>query len=363
MTVDLDTRMRAARDSLLGAADHVSPRRPTRPPRSLRPAAIVAVAVAMVLVVVGVAVRPDHQDSLRTVIVPPSTVPRLVPTHMPPGVLAPVVQELPFPSVPAGAEDFSLGSATVTIYGDPRAADPFAAADLAVGVTRRDPGLQLGGSEVGGHRVTVRGRSGLAFDIGTARFISWQERPGMAILIGSRTLEPNQVLAAADALVVRGGRVTLGPDPAGLRGPLDEVADVPDYPVEALTEAAMPLARNSAAGHLVGNQSAHEEDPSFYILTAKGDADDLALIRWVTHADTPTRTRGHRAWGDVEVADGIAERTLVWQEAPGVVAVVVGTGIDQHQFEDAVAGLHPATGREWRSLLAATAKTDANGGG
>jgi hypothetical protein len=353
MTVDLDTRMRDARDSLRGAADHLSPGRPGRPPRSLRPAAVVAVAAAAVLVVVGVAVRPDHHERLSTVIAPPSSVPRLVPAHMPPGVLAPVAGELPFPSPPP-MDPF--GPASVTLFGDPRAGDPFAKADLAVAVTGRDPG-----SEVGGERVTVRGRTGSVIDIGTAPFISWQEQPGTAVLIGSRTLDRAQLLAAADALVVRGGRVTLRSVPAGLPGRLDRVAEVPNFPIDGLTEEVMPLMRYGATGHLVGNQSNGEEDPSFYVLTAEGNAQDLALMRWITHADTPTRIRGHLGWAGAQSTDPTV-RGLVWQEAPGVVAVAVGTGVDQRAMQETVAGLHPASAREWHALLAAGDKSGLLGG-
>ena len=138
------------------------------------------------------------------------------------------------------------------------------------------------------------------------------------------------------------------------------MAEVPGFPLEGLTETVMPLVRNAATGHFVGNES-EEEDPSYYLVTVKGDAADIAVARWITHADTPTRIRGHVGWAGAQPDDPTV-RAIVWQEAPGVVAVALGTGVDQRVMQDTVAGLHPATDREWHALLAAGADSGTFGG-
>jgi hypothetical protein len=349
MTVDLDTRMRTARDSLRRASQDLAPARPTSPPRSLRPVGVVAAAfLAVALVVGGIVVRPDHDEGLSTVVAPTSTPPRLVPADVPEGVPDLLAFDLPLPRPGAPLLGPGFGPASIAIYGDPQADDPFATADLVVAVTAQDPTAGLGDAD----KVTVRGRTGTVIDVGgPARFISWEEEPGTFVLVGSHALDRKQLLTAADALVVKGGRATLGSVAASVPGPLDEIGEIADYPLSALVLGTMPMGRNSAPGHMVGNEN-DDYDHAFFVETAVGGPPDLAVIRWITHAGTPTRVRGHDGWAGVDPANA-KQRALVWQEAPGVIAVAVGTGLDRRELLDTVDGLHPATDQEWQALLAA----------
>jgi hypothetical protein len=105
--------------------------------------------------------------------------------------------------------------------------------------------------------------------------------------------------------------------------------------------------------------------------TFAGDAEALAVTRWLSAADTATVVRGHPGWtgsyqlppwddgaGIVPESEDLFVTTVVWEEEPGVIAAVQVFG---HGEGDALAvaeSLRPATPEQWARLLHLGASDD-----
>jgi hypothetical protein len=360
MTVDVDTRMRSAGDSLVRASERLSP---AAPPRSLRPiATVVAGVVAAVALAAGtVAVMATGEDDGRDTYTSTS-VPRLVPDVIPDGLRPSGVTELPLDA------DVVPGSVPITVYGDPAADDPFADADLAIYTSGRpvvpDQRHELGETD----DVTVRGHAGLADEyVPSGVLLLWQEDPGLSIGMGSRTLDLDQLLAIAEGLVVDADArtVDLGPLPDGLAGTLAPVGSVDDFatsPAYAPVGLTVPA---SGGGYMAVYRPVDPEDlfTGASVAAFAGGADVLAVVRWMTFTDTATDVRGHPGWagsyqlppwddgeGIVPGTENLFISTLVWEEAPGVLALVQTFGADADARAMAES-LRPVTDDEWTRLV------------
>jgi hypothetical protein len=368
MSAELDSRLRAAGDALQRSAAPLSPSTPR--PRSLRPVAAAAAGVLVVVVVAGLAIRDGQPDEAETLSLSPSpVVPQLLPEVLPEGFLPGGAVEL------AEGPDASRGAVTVDVYGDPTADDPFAATDLAI-YTGDLPfvGDQLNHA-AGGDPVTVRGHQGhVEAHLGDGVLVVWEESPGLTVGIASWSLDRAQLLAIAEGLDVDPAAPTieLGLLPDGLAGTLAAVGSAEGVAVPpALTPlgVAVPAFGN---GHLAYYRTDDYLFPgSVAAATFAGEADALAVTRWLSAADTAADVRGRAGWagsyqlppwddgeGIVPESEELFVTTVVWEEEPGVVALVQRFG---HGDADALAlaeSLRPATPDEWARLLHLGASDD-----
>jgi hypothetical protein len=349
MTTDLETRMRAASESLHRSVEGLPAEAPPhrdRPPR----VAAAALAVAMVTTV-AVVLWNDRRGDLGTdVTTQPSDVPRLLPEGVPEGLRATGAIDLPLEG------QVTSWPTSVTVYGDPDSDRPFAEADLAVLVT------DGGTPDVDGDPVPVRGRQGAASE--DAQFgvtVTWTEGSATQFTIASRTLDRGQVLAIADGLTVDGRNVALGPVTAGLPGPIEPVGTMADLALGS----TLPVPA-SAAGHIVGYQAPDDMARVVTVATFAGDKSDIGVIRWMTGADHVVEVRGQSAWigaydsGPIAgTTRGAAEsstlRAVVWEESPGVLAVVQASGTTETALLAIAENLRSASDGEWESLIDRTA--------
>jgi hypothetical protein len=367
VSVELDSRLRAAGDALQRSAAALSPSTPR--PRSLRPVATAAASLlAVMAVVAGVAIRDGRPDEAAT-LSPSPVVPQLIPEVLPEGFRPGGAVEL------ADAPDASRGAVAVDVYGDPTADDPFAEADLAI-YTADVPfvGDQLN-HPAGSVPVTVRGHQGFVEEhLGDGLLMVWDESPGLTVGIASWSLGRAQLLAIAEGLDVdpAARTIDLGALPDGLAGPLAPIGSAGGVAVPlALTPlgVAVPASGN---GHLAYYRT---DDylfrGSIVAATFAGEADTLAVTRWLSAADTTTDVRGRAGWagsyqlppfddgeGIVPESEDLFVTTVVWEEEPGVVALVQLFG---HGEGDALAvaeSLRPATPDEWARLLHLGASDD-----
>jgi hypothetical protein len=340
MTMDLDTQMRVASHSLRRASRGLTP---TGPPPTRRPPLAVAgmaVVVTLLLAVAGIAVLRLTDDDRSRVSTGIPDIPRLIPGAYPEGLPDPMGIDLPYTAL----FDDNV-PASIAVYGDPGAESPFAAADLAVITSDNDIRPYVEGS--GNQRtVTVRGVEGLsteaAADSPIGRSVTW-EADGRHVLVASHSLDEDQLLAVAEALTIAEGDVTLDAAPPGMPV-LEQLAAADDYLLANLVVVGPPV-RRSAEAFMVGNETV-DYDKTFFVVTSAGDASDLVVVRWVTGADTPTEVRGHPAWAGTD--DGA--QSLVWEESPGVIAMVLANGLTDAELQAAVDSLRPATDDEWDQL-------------
>jgi hypothetical protein len=353
MTVDLETRMRSASDSLMRASERLSP---AGPPRSLRPVAT-AVAVVVTVVALGagtVAIQAAGDDDAGDPATTSTTVPRLIPDAVPGGVRAAGVVELP-------TDSRGPGTGSVSLYGDPAADDPFAAADLAI--------LTVDGplSDVGDETVAVRGREGRVGDVlPLATTVHWEEAEGFTIGVASRTLDVDQLVTIADGLAVDADArtVEIGPLPDALPGPLSPVATADLAGVSfGIQGVSLPM-QESTTGHLASympdDYGAFE---SAFVATFTGDATDLAVLRWMGGTTTATEVRGHPGWSGSHELPGFDDgegivpgstgplSSVVWEEIPGVLVLVQTFGPGADEARAMAESLRPATGDEWARML------------
>jgi hypothetical protein len=376
MSTDLDTRLRGAGAALRDGSAHLDPGGAR--PRSLRSLGLsLAVVVVVVLgAATALLVRgDDHTDDVST---ETTDAPRLVPDRpediglVPTGAL-----DLPSDLIGDG------GKVDVVVFGEADAADPFARADVAVFLEvpnqqdlqdGQDSALSPDGS------VTVRGHDGEWSDNPTfGSWLEWPERTDLRIGLASRHLDHSQLLSVAEALEVDGLDVGLG-SPPGIDAPLGLVGRIDDLSYGT----ALPLP-SSAVGHVAGYQDGgSEEGANALVATFMGDAADRRVVQWLTRATDPAEVRGHDAWagtyslGELSSASAssgsateppsgsgsggststspatespVQVRTLIWDEVPGVVALVQANGLTSDQVTALVDSLRPATDREWSALV------------
>jgi hypothetical protein len=354
MTVDLETRMRSAGDSLVRASERLSP---AAPPRSLRPVAMLA-AAAVTTVALGagtIAVLADSESDGGDPVATATSVPRLIPDVVPDGLRPAGVIELP-------TDDAGAQTQAVSLYGDPGAIDPFAVSDLAV-VTAAGPLPR----DLGGETVAVRGHEGFVEDaLPFKTSVFWEEAEGFTIGLSSRTLDNDQLVAIAEGLDVDADAQTveIGPLPDALPGPLLPVASTDTEVVMFGLQAAGLLLDEATTGHLAAYQpEGYTPFGSAIVATFTGDATDLAVLRWLVGTTTATDVRGHPGWsGSYELpgfddGEGIVPGSrgplsaLVWEEAPGVLVLVQTFGPGPDEARAMAESLRPAVGDEWARML------------
>jgi len=172
--------------------------------------------------------------------------------------------------------------------------------------------------------------------------VSWHETPDQVFVLASTTLGRAQLLAIADGLQIDGRKVGLGPLPAGVDGRLTRIGREVGAPLGAVPPVPM-----SAAGHAAAYQSG---DQVAYLVTYAADAGDLAVARYLGDADRPVDVRGHGGWvGETPAGDAVV-RTVVWQEAPGVIGILRSTE-DEATLLAIADGLRTPSDAEWRALV------------
>ena len=366
MSVDLDTRLRAAADALQRSAAPLSPG--THRPRSLRPVAAAAAGMlAVATVVAGVAIRDARPDDAQT-LSPSPVVPKLIPEDLPEGFRPGGAVEL------ADAAGALPGAVSVDVYGDPTADDPFAEADLAIYTAVPSVGDQRN-HPAGSDTVTVRGHDGFADEhLGDGVLVVWEESAELAVGVASWSLDRGQLLAIAEGLDVDaiGRTIELGPLPDDLAGPLSPIGSAEDFAVPPSLTPLGVAVPPSGNGHLVYYETDDYLFPGSAVAAAfAGDAQAIAVTRWLSAADTPTSVRGRPGWagsyqlpplddgeGIVPESEDLFVTAVVWEETPGVVGLVLLFG---HGEGDAVAvaeSLRPATPEEWARLLHLGASDD-----
>jgi hypothetical protein len=331
MSGDLDTMLQSASESLHRSVDGL----PTDdvPHPSPLPRLVAAAVLVVALVAGGALLLTRGDDDATTIPAGRDDVPRLVLGGDTRGLR------------PTGGTDLPLSGNDATdataigVYGAGDADHPFATAGLVVIVP--GPG---GAVDDAGDPVTVRGHQGHIATRAGALNVSWEETPETAIALASHGLDRDQLLAVAGGLTVDGRRVTLGDTVPELR----QVGHTYDMPI-GLT---FPLPR-SAPGHVAGYQDGTANRFAL-VGTFLGDADDVAALRWLTEATDEIEVRGHRAWTGASdptgEGAGAEMRTVVWQEAPGVVVIVQSTE-DEETVLDWAEHLRPATDAEWQAML------------
>ncbi len=354
MTVDLDTRMRAAGDSLARASERLSP---AAPPRSLRPlAGVVAGVVAVVALAAGtVTVLAVSDGDGESTVASGSAVARLVPDVVPEGVRPAGVVELP-------TDDAAGSGQSISVYGDPSADDPFAESDLAI-LTTPAPLLY----EEGGETVDVRGHDGLVTDaLPVATTVLWEEAEGLTVSVASRTLDVDQLVSIAEGLAVDAdaGTVDVGSLPDGLPGPLERVAAARVDDVSfGIPGIGLPV-RETTTGHVAAYvPDEYQLFGHAFVAEISGDAADLAVLRWASGATTATEVRGRPGWSGSHELPGFDDgegivpgsqgplSALVWEEAPGMLILVQTFGPSEDEAWAMAESLRPATEDEWARML------------
>jgi hypothetical protein len=249
-----------------------------------------------------------------------------VPQALPSGLALHDVPE--HPAGPGHPPDLPV----VTVSGNSTTADPLGAADWAIITTRGQPlGLR------GDHPVTVHGHPGQGGTSSTGNlvgikdagrgfaWIGWQEH-GHEVAFASWTLSEEALANLVDLIVVDDRGARFGDLPADLAyrwrpvGTLDDVVASGAVAVPSDWDGRTDRYDRPGAGP-------GGTDPSVTVTTYRDPVgDDMVVHRWLAHA-TPTRVRGDAGGVVVDDPRGPGRITVIWQEAPGLVAFVNTVGI------------------------------------
>jgi hypothetical protein len=405
MTTDLDSRLHTAAGSLHRAVENLPLEAPPRP--SSRPTVALGVVLLLVAALTTAAVGAVRHDDqgIDVASEPVADVQALVADQVPDGFeVAWAGEQSTAASVDGGpavgvdgegaglVEGQAMGLATY-LYGDGAASVgyPFTASDLVVNVwdaseLTADAAARATGALdglTGTVDATVRGHAALVCappsctadanaDVTT---VWWHETADVEVVLASRSLTVDQVVAIANGLTIDQEDVTLGALPAGLPGPLDEVG--------RLHDTAVATTRDAVA-HWVGYIDPADATGRFVdVTTLAGDSAELMALVWELGADEQISVRGQDGWlalADSGVAEaggtnvaagaqavaGVPQIDLIWQEASGVLVHVTSLGVSQDQVLDLVEGLHAASDDEWLDVkagVAADAESAAAGAG
>jgi hypothetical protein len=392
MTTDLDTRLHRAADSLHRSVENLPLEAAPRPSgRSPVVLGVVLLIVAAATTATVSATRGDDKG-IDVAADPVSDLKALVADQVPEGFEVAWAGEQSADAAADGAVDAGAGAGAeggvaavpegqsvgldTYIYGAAgqagRMVYPYAASDLVVNVWDTSEVSAGAGATAGVHGLdgltgtapaTVRGQAGLVcappsctitgdVDVTT---LWWHESVDLEVVLASRSLDTDQLLAIAEGLTIEQEDVTLGALPAGLPGPLDEVARLHDTVAttsDAVAQWVGYIDPTNAAGRYVD------------VTTLAGDEAELMALVWELGADELINVRGQQAWlalGDSGVAAGadasasVPQLDLVWQEASGVLVHVTSLGVDQADVLDLVESLQAATDDEWADVMAGVA--------
>jgi len=321
---------------------------PARRRAPLRRRAVVGVAAAVAFVLgvaAAVALQPDGGGT------PPGRepdtsvdagdVPRLVPDRLPEGIEPFEAAELPLP-----ADRLDYGRTDVTVY-----ADTAGTLDLGV-IVVADETVGMGGTET-----TVRGGPGRtgtsseANDIGIPEvpggfeWVSWSESVDVEVTLASRSLPAEDLAALAESAEVDGTTVRLPDLPAGLteQGVLEGMP----FGGASYVPGAADGWYDTYYRPISPTPGVTLENPMAQVATFHDpDGRAAAAIRWMVDARfAPLPVRDGDAWvAETSTVDDQRTVTVVWEEAPGVIAVVQAAEIGIDEVLDLVEGLAPAAG-------------------
>jgi hypothetical protein len=386
MTTDLDTRLHRAADSLHRSVENLpleaAPRPSGRSPVVL--GVVLLVVAATTTALVSSSKGGDDGISLPTDTV--ADVQALVAADLPEGfevawageqaagdtdthVETGIGVDTDDPAVGAVAEGQALGLDTY-LYGlaDASGTNPFATSDLVVNVwdasgldaeaaTQATAALQSLDGLTGTVATTVRGLEALACAppsctvTGTADVTTvwWHETDDLEVVLASRSLSVEQIVAIADGLAIEAEDVTLGALPARLPGPLDEVGRLHDTAVAATRDAV---------AHWVGYIDTADPTGRYVdVTTLAGDTAELMALVWELGADTQIAVRDTEAWLAVDTTPDTTQIDMVWQEADGVLVHVTSLGVTQDEVLDLVASLQAASAEQWAAVKAEVGDT------
>jgi hypothetical protein len=389
--IDLDTRLRSAGASLRASVEDLEPGALPSPGPARRPLLATAAVVLLVVAVVAAvaALRRDPDEGVST---NPDEVPRLVLDESLLGMPATGAVELPLDQADA------LGTPVgVTVFEAPVGEGGVARIGVITLSFPEGEGTSWEPDD-NSEPVTVRGSDAwVQRDDLYGESVSWPRADDEIVVVGSRDLDREQLLAAVEAGDDGSGGFLPGPVAPGLGDP--EPLGRPAQ-LDMFSLAPVPV---GAVGHGVGYQSEDQLDRvAFLSVVAAGD-DDVTALRWMTGAETPVEVRGHPGWigtrsfstsesaegssdgsseetgdgsgsdgsgddgGDTGDAEGDAEgsevemtavpvesHTLIWSERPGVVAVLSVSGYTVDEVLGFAAdGIGTASDAEWAELVEA----------
>jgi hypothetical protein len=385
MTTDLDTRLHGAADSLHRAVESLPLEAAPRP--SGRSPVVLGV-VLLVVAATTTALVSSHGGDDDGINVPTDTVAdvqALVAADVPEGFRVAWAGEQAAGEVTDAAADGAVGVDTedpaagaaaggqalgldTYLYGvaDASAVNPFATSDLVVNVwdssdltgtalTEATAPLRSLDQLTGTVATTVRGLNALscappsctvacAADVTT---VWWHETDDLEVVLASRSLSVDQVVAIAEGLTIDQEDVTLGALPAGLPGPLDEVGRLHDTAVAATRDAV---------AHWVGYiDTANPTGRYVDVTTLAGDTAELMALVWELGADTQVSVRGTDAWVALDQTPDVPQIDMVWQEASGVLVHVTSLGVSQDEVLGLVESLQAASDTEWEGVKAEVA--------
>jgi hypothetical protein len=326
---------------------------PMAPGHRRRAPLVVGIAAAVALLV-GVALvlrSSSDDDGDADVSNDPGDVPRLVvdPTAVPAGF----ADDVPYAAdLPLGPDQVDPGTTTMTLYGDPGLADPVLDVELAV-IVVEDETMGMDGTPT-----TVRGHAGRRGttsefnDIGLAdqeagiNWLLWDETDDVEITLASRHLDPTTLDEIAATLQVDGADVRLGSLPRTVTSVLEPIGNLDGVPF-----LGAPYASGIAPGHTAFYGSV-AGGPTLQVATYVGDERNLAAIRWMARAEDPVELRETQGWiGQAPLDDGGVMTTVVWEEAPGVLAVVQAGGMTADEALGIAGSLRAASPAEWDEMV------------
>jgi hypothetical protein len=375
MTTDLDSRLHRAAGSLRHSVADLPADQPPRPGPQRR--AALGLGVLLVTGVLAATIAARSNDTATELdVAPAAEVQALIADPVPEGLQVGWVGEQTAQAaagVDTGAGAAAAGGTASAgpvdlytyIYGDAGADAPFGTSDLVINVWDSTAGAEAHVNSYGEAQISaadatvgVRGLQGLLGVVDGVTSLRWYEAPDVEVVLASRTLSSDDLLAIAEGLAMDGTNVALGTLPAALPGPLDQVGQ--------LGGATVAGARATVASW-VGYTGVAASDVLVDVTTLVGGTDELMALVWELGATQQVGLRGGQAFmaagAGVGAATDVAGDTidLVWQEASGVLVHVTALGMGQNDLLAIVDGLRSSTEAEWANVteLAATAQAAA----
>lgn len=363
MSSSLEARGRAAGAAVRRAADGLVPDHGSLPARGRR--RLIVMPALGVLAVIGVVLASVSRSDGEAQVVAGSAgdLPRLVLSQVPVGLTE--VRAVELPPEGSGAVQPLGRDTSLRLYGRSTSGGPFAGGDLGLFVSRGGTlATDAGESEVR----TVRGRQAVLADVPDQRglrSLSFEEVPGLTVVVASRSEDDDALVAFADDLEQVGDSM----QPAELDDGFHLVAEQRSASVPE--QASLPIPPR-AEGHAVSFIGRSEDAAAERYVIASvhaGSADHLIVLRWWFDGETRT-IRGHegvlarREVVSTNVATGSDGMTaaevstsevfvLAWEEADGVLVTMASRATSEEELLGAARSLREASDEEWQDLLSA----------
>jgi hypothetical protein len=258
-------------------------------------------------------------------------------------------------SAAAGTSPFATADLVANVWD---AAEVSAEAGEAAQISALDGLANTTSASVRGHAAQVCAAPDCVADVtADVTTVWWHETETLEVVLASRTLGVDQILAIAEHLVIDAdGVLSLAPDAVpNLPGPLDELGVLSDTAVASTREAV---------AHWVGYVDPANPTGRFVdITTLAGDTAELYALVWELGAQAVVQVRGQDGWiaagaGAQATAAGTQGRIeLIWQEESGVIVHVTALGVGQDELLDLAANLQTASDDEWADIKASVSVT------